>query len=81
VAALGGAEVYKALGAAENISYLSSVASGSHCSNRPEWTEPLRKNIRKFLTKTGSDAGAISASSRASGNLSEWRDWTTPALN
>jgi hypothetical protein len=81
VAALAGAEVYKALGAGANISYISAVASGTHCSTRPEWTDPLRKNIRKFLTKTGSDAGVISAASNASGQLSQWRDWTTPGLN
>jgi hypothetical protein len=81
VAALAGAEVYKALGAEANISYISAVANGSHCATRPEWTEPLRKNLRKFLLKTGSDAGVISAASNARGNLSEWRDWTTPSLN
>jgi hypothetical protein len=81
VAALAGAEVYKALGAGANISYISAVANGSHCATRPEWTDPLRKNIRKFLKKTGDDAGVISAASSASGTLSQWRDWTTPALN
>jgi hypothetical protein len=81
VAALAGAEVYKALGAGANISYISAVASGTHCSTRPEWTDPLRKNLRKFLIKTGSDAGTISAASNASGQLSQWRDWTTPGLN
>jgi hypothetical protein len=81
VAALAGEEVYKALGAGANISYISAVASGSHCATRPEWTEPLRRNLRKFLLKTVNDAGVISASGNASGNLSEWRDWTTPSLN
>ena len=80
VAALAGAEVYKAIGAGENISYVSAVANGSHCATRPEWTDPLRKNIRKFLHKTANDPGVISASSNASGNLSQWRDWTTPTL-
>jgi hypothetical protein len=80
VAALAGAEVYEALGAGENISYVSAVADGAHCAQRSEWAEPLRKNIRKFLTKTGSDPGVISAAGNTTGNLSEWRDWDTPTL-
>ncbi|MFF3437379.1 fibronectin type III domain-containing protein [Streptosporangium sp. NPDC002721] len=80
VATLGGAEVYKALGAGENITYWSDVQDGSHCANRSEWRTPLQQNIQKFLLKTGNAPGAIRISSRASGNLSEWRDWQTPAL-
>ncbi len=81
VAALAGAEVYKALGVGSNISYISAVSDGSHCAQRSEWNEPLKQNIRKFLTKTGDSAGAISASNKATGNLSEWREWDTPTLN
>jgi hypothetical protein len=81
VSALGGAEVFKALAAGANISYHSAVADGGHCNKRPEWAEPLRQNIRKFLTKTGSQAGAITAAGKATGNLAEWRDWTTPTLD
>ncbi|MEO3872197.1 fibronectin type III domain-containing protein [Nonomuraea sp. B12E4] len=80
VAALGGAEVYKALGAGENITYWSDVQDGNHCANRAEWRTPLQQNIQKFLLKTGNAAGAIRISSRASGNLAEWRDWQTPVL-
>src|SRR3954452_1882868 len=69
VAALGGAEVYKALGAAGNISYISDVADGTHCANRPEWQTPLTQNIQKYLTKTGNAAGTIRISGSASGNL------------
>jgi hypothetical protein len=81
VAALGGAEVYKALGAGENISYHSAVQSGSHCEARPEHEEPLRESVRKFLLKTGNEPGAITASGNASGNLADWADWDTPTLN
>ncbi|MET8048948.1 fibronectin type III domain-containing protein [Streptosporangium sp. NPDC005286] len=81
VAALGGAEVYKALGAGDNITYWSDIQDGNHCANRAEWRTPLQQNIQKFLLKTGNAAGAIRISSRASGNLSEWRDWQTPTLN
>src|SRR6185436_2629896 len=34
VAALAGAEVYKALGAGENLTYWSDVTDGTHCANR-----------------------------------------------
>ncbi|GAA0899888.1 hypothetical protein Vau01_077530 [Virgisporangium aurantiacum] len=80
VAALGGAEVYKALGAGDNITYWSDVADGTHCANRPEWRTPLQQNIQKHLLRTGNAAGAMRISSRAQGNLAEWRDWTTPNL-
>jgi hypothetical protein len=81
VAALAGAEVFKALGAGDNITYDSDVQNGNHCSQRPEWSAPLKANIRKFLTKTGNDPGVIKISSSATGNLASWRDWSTPALN
>ncbi len=80
VAALGGAEVYKALGAGDNITYWSDVADGSHCANRSEWRTPLQQNIQKFLLGTGSSAGQMRISSRAAGSLSQWVDWTTPTL-
>jgi hypothetical protein len=81
VAALAGAEVYRALGAADNITYHSDVQNGAHCSLRPEWTAPLKSNIQKFLKQTGSVPGVIKAASKATGKLSDWSDWTTPTLN
>jgi hypothetical protein len=81
VAALAGAEVYKALGAGDNITYYSDVQNGTHCSMRPEWSSPLKSNIRKFLNHTGNDPGVIKASPSATGNLSDWIDWSTPTLN
>jgi len=81
VAALGGAEVFKALGAGDNITYWSDVQNGNHCSMRPEWSAPLKSNIRRFLTKTGTDPGVFKISSKATGNLATWRDWVTPTLN
>jgi hypothetical protein len=81
VAALGGAEVYTALGAGTAISYHSNVASGTHCAVRSEWTTPLRNALQRFLKKSGTAAGVISARSNATGNLAEWRDWATPVLN
>jgi hypothetical protein len=81
VAALGGAEVYKALGAGDAITYWSDIQDGTHCANRPEWRTPLQQNIQRYLTKTGSAAGSFHVSSKASGSLAEWRDWTTPVLS
>jgi hypothetical protein len=80
VAALGGAEIYKALGAATAISYWSDVSDGTHCASRAEWREPLQNSIRKFLGGTGSAPGVFRISSRAAGNLAEWRTWQTPTL-
>lgn len=80
-AALAGAEVYKALGAGENLTYWSNVADGSHCANRPEWKEPLTRNIQKFLLKSGSYSGVINPHSKATSTLATWVDWTTPTLN
>ncbi|GAA2649825.1 glucuronyl esterase domain-containing protein [Paractinoplanes durhamensis] len=80
VAALGGAEVYKALGAGSNITYWSDITDGNHCANRAEWTTPLQQNIKKYLLKTGNDPGTIRISSKAQGSLPTWIDWTTPAL-
>jgi hypothetical protein len=80
VAALAGAEVYRALGATANITYISNVASGTHCASRPEWQTPLRNNLNVFLKKTGTASGTINPRSNATGNLADWRDWTTPTL-
>jgi hypothetical protein len=81
VAALGGAEVYKALGAGDNITYWSDIQDGTHCAVRPEWRTPLQQNIQKFLLKTGNAPGTFRISSSKTGNLSEWRDWQTPTLS
>jgi hypothetical protein len=80
VSALAGAEVYNALGAGANISYWSDVQDGTHCAVRSEWRTPLQQNIQKFLTRTGNAAGVFRISSLKAGNLSQWRDWTTPTL-
>ena len=81
VAALAGAEVYKALGAADNITYSSDIQDGDHCASRPEWRTPLQQNIQKFLLRTGSAPGAFRISYSKAGNLAEWRDWQTPTLS
>jgi hypothetical protein len=80
VGALGGAEVYKALGSGSNISYWSDVADGTHCAVRPEWKAPLQQSLQAFLLKSGNPPGVFRVSSKKPGNLANWRDWTTPTL-
>jgi hypothetical protein len=81
VAALGAAEVYKALGVADRISYHSDSTNGTHCAVRTEYAQPLKDALERYLLKTGTAPGAIKADSRATGKLSDWADWTTPTLN
>jgi phage gpG-like protein len=81
LAALAGAEVYKALGAQYNIGYDSAISNGTHCAMRPEWSAPLKSSIEKFLTKTGHLAESITPNSVQNETLADWRDWTTPTLN
>ncbi|MEU4515622.1 cellulose binding domain-containing protein [Nonomuraea wenchangensis] len=80
VAALGGAEIYKALGAGGNLTYWSDVQDGTHCATRSEWRTPMQQYVQKFLLNTGSSTGTMRIAAGKSGNLAEWRDWTTPAL-
>lgn len=80
VAALGGAEIYTALGVEENISYWSDTQDGTHCAPRPEWSGPLQQSIEAFLLGTGTAPGTFEISPQASGDLSAWRDWQTPDL-
>ncbi|MFC0527768.1 glucuronyl esterase domain-containing protein [Phytohabitans kaempferiae] len=80
VAALAGAEVYRALDATNNITYWSDVTDGNHCATRNEWRTPMQQYIQKFLNNTGNPTGAMRISSRKQGNLAEWRDWQTPTL-
>lgn len=81
VAALGGAEVYKALGAEDNISYHSNVSDGTHCASRSEWNGPLQQSIQAFLHGSGRPPGVFDPSGSESGDLSQWRDWSTPTLS
>ncbi|WP_159940016.1 MULTISPECIES: cellulose binding domain-containing protein [unclassified Nocardiopsis] len=80
VAARGGAEVYRALGAEANISYWSDVQDGTHCASRSEWRGPLRQSIEAFLLGTGQAPGVFRVSPAKSGDLSAWRNWQTPVL-
>ena len=80
-AVLAGAEVFRALGAGENISYISDVVNEKHCATgKPEYEQPLIQAIATFLKKERPAAGVIKAGPKGTGNLAQWRDWQTPAL-
>jgi hypothetical protein len=81
VGALGGAEVYRALGAINNITYWSNVSNTTHCAIRSEWTPTLQQYLRAFLLKNATSTGQFQIASSKAGNLSQWRSWTTPTLN
>lgn len=76
-----GAEIYSALGVAENISYTSNTANGSHCAFRQEFVPPLQENIRKFLKKDPSaTTGSIDPDARVVADVSQSIAWETPVL-
>jgi hypothetical protein len=80
-AVLAGAEVYRALGVANNVSYISDVANEKHCATgKPEYDQPLIRGIAKFLKREQDAPGEIKAGPKGMGNLAEWRDWSTPTL-
>jgi hypothetical protein len=80
-AVLAGAEVYRALGAGENLSYISDVVNEKHCATgKPEYDQPLIQSIARFLKHERGATGTIQASPKSTGNLAQWRDWETPAL-
>ena len=80
-AVLAGAEVYRALGAGDNISYISDVANEKHCATgKPEYEQPLIQSIATFLKRERPAAGLIQPGAKGTGNLAEWRDWQTPTL-
>jgi len=59
VSVLAGAEIYAALGAAENLNYISNSENGNHCVFREEYVPALQQNIRKFLKKETVDAPVV----------------------
>lgn len=76
-----GLQIYSALGVAENLTYVSNIADGTHCSFRPEFVEPLQQNLRKFLKKdTTATTGAIDPHSTVVSDLGPNIAWDTPTL-
>lgn len=77
---LAGAEVYKALGCPENISYNSNTPNGTaHCSYAENFTDLLMKNITKFLKHEPAETGEFVAGPGTL-NRNDWIDWTVPTL-
>jgi len=80
-ASAAGAEVYKALGVAGNISYHSNVAETAHCSYKQEYTELLERSISKFLKHETDEPGEIIVGAAGMTEpLANWKDWETPTL-
>lgn len=77
---VAGREIYRALGAESNISYIGSP--GSHCAWRTAYTGPLRDMAAKFLTGDDSaNTGQFSTNSFGTVNMDNWINWSTPTLN
>jgi hypothetical protein len=77
-----GAEIYAALGVAENISYISNTPNGTHCAFRQEFVPLLEQNLRKFLKKDATaTTGTIDPDARVAAALGP-QDvaWETPTL-
>jgi hypothetical protein len=80
-AVLAGAEVYAALGASQNISYVSDVADEKHCATgKPEYTGPLIQSITRFLKHGDAPPATMKPSPKATANPSKWIPWKAPAL-
>lgn len=80
-AVLAGAEVYRALGFPDNVSYISDVASDVHCaSGKPEYTEALRQSIATFLKGEPGGPATMRPGATGTGDLAQWRTWQTPTL-
>jgi len=81
--AMAGAEVYKALGFGGNITYHSNNTSGSHCAWITDWKTPVEDNIKRFLLRTSAPPAApvINPRSDRTETMTNWIDWTTPALS
>jgi glucuronyl esterase-like protein len=80
-AVLAGAQVYAALGAAQNVSYVSDVADEKHCATgKPEYTEPLIQSINRFLKHGDAAPATMRPSPKATANTSQWVHWKAPTL-
>jgi hypothetical protein len=77
---VAGAEVYKALGVEDHVSYHSSVAETPHCSYKMEYTDLLVRNIQRFLKHEDVSTGDFVVGNGGDGKLSDWKDWETPTL-
>ena len=80
-AVLAGLEVYAALGAGDNVSYVSDVASEKHCAaGKPEYSEALVHSIGKFLKRDRGGPGIMRVSPQGTGDAARWVRWRAPLL-
>lgn len=80
LATAAGAEVYKALGVADHVSYHSSVSDMAHCSYKNEYTDLLTRNISRFLKHEDAETGDFIVGQGGDGKLADWKQWETPTL-
>jgi len=75
-----GAEVYAALGARNNVSYVSDIVDEKHCATgKPEYSEPLARSIAKFLKRDRDESALIRVSPKGI-DPRPWRSWQAPQL-
>lgn len=79
-ATAAGAEVFKAMGVEDHISYHSSVPNTGHCAYKNEYTDLLIQNIHAFLTRSRQPQGAIIPGAGGTLDLTQWINWETPTL-
>jgi hypothetical protein len=76
-----GAQIYSALGVSENLTYVSNIQDGTHCSFRQEFVAPLQQNIRKFLkSDPTATTGSIDPHASVASDLGPNIAWDTPTL-
>ena len=76
-----GAQIYSALGAAQNISYTSTTTNTQHCSFRQEYVPQLQQNLRKFLKGDASaTTGGLEPNPSIAAELGPNIAWETPTL-
>ena len=76
-----GAEIYEALGAAQNISYTSTTNNGTHCAFRQEYVPFIQANIAKFLKGDATaTTGQLQPDARVAADLAPNIAWQTPVL-
>jgi hypothetical protein len=80
LATAAGAEVFKALGFANHVSYHSDVKDTAHCSYKTEYTDLLTRNISKFLKHEDAKTGDFVVGQGGDGKLADWKEWPTPTL-
>lgn len=74
----GAAEVYKALGCSQNLSYNSTPTDIGHCGYSEKYTASLTANLKKFLLHQTGETGEIEAVTVE--KTTDWIDWIAPTL-